>query len=290
MTARSSDRLAGRLVGTSLAASVLLATVLTAAYVAYASKLALAQAADSLSDVLTGGALLWALRVSLQPPDEDHPFGHQGAQPVAALVVAVLVGVLAVEVVVEAAQTLLAGSRVLLAWPLAVALGAKVVVKLVLLLLARPRGREGSVLRAFRVDARNDVLLGVTSIAGFFAARYLELKALDAWLAIPIGIWIFVSGMMLGLENMRYLMGSAPPKDRQNELASIAGTVTGVSRVESLKARFHGSDIHVWIEIRVDAGLPIAEAHDVGEAVEHRILQEPDVCDVVVHVDADRRA
>lgn len=290
MAARSSERLARRLVVASLSASVLLAVALGAAYFAYDSELALAQAADSFADLLTGGALFWALHVSLQPPDENHPFGHQGAQPVAALVVATLVGVVAVEVVVNAVQTLIGGSRVLLAWPLAAALGAKVAFKSGLLALARPREREGSVLRAFRVDARNDVLLGLTSIAGFFAAKYVGLKALDAWLAIPVGLWIFVSGSLLGLENMRYLMGTAPPKERQRDLASIAGTVEGVSRVESLKARFHGNDIHVWIEIHVDAELPIAAAHDVGEAVEQRVMEEPDVCDVMVHVDADRRA
>ena len=43
---------------------------------------------------------------------------------------------------------------------------------------------------------------------------------------------------------------------------------------------------HVWVEIRVDPQLTVGQAHDLGEAVERRLLAREGVCDAVVHVDA----
>jgi len=281
--------MAPRILFASLVVSMLLSAFLWTAYLGYQSNLALAQAVDSLSDLLTGGALLWALHVSQLPPDDDHPFGHHSAEPIAALVVAVLVGVMAVEVGLEAVDTLRTHSHAELPGLLAVVLGAKVVAKGLLLLFAGPRAGEGSVLQAFRVDARNDVLIGVVSLVGLAVARYGARPSLDAWLAIPLAMWIFYSGIHLGIENLRLLMGVAPPIERRETLAAIAAKVALVRHVAALKARHHGNHLHVWIEIHVDPELSVGSAHDVGEAVEQRLLQEPDVASVTAHVDADLR-
>ena len=91
-----------RLTAASAALSVALAGALGGAHVVFASQLALAQAADSLLDVLTAAALAWAVRVASRPPDPGHPAGHHRAEPLAALLTAVVAGGLALEVVREA--------------------------------------------------------------------------------------------------------------------------------------------------------------------------------------------
>ena len=59
------------------------------------------------------------------------------------------------------------------------------------------------------------------------------------------------------------------------------------TRVEDFKARYDGSELHMWLEIRVSPDLTLRDAHDIGEGVERRLLQEADVCGATVHVDAD---
>lgn len=262
--------------------------VLAFAFVTYDSQLALAQAADSLADFLTAGALVWAITISRRPADEDHPFGHQVAQPIAALVVAVFAGVLAAEVMREAITALVTGDVAVVTPTLLAAIGSKAVVKLGFVAVARRalRQRRSPALVAFYVDARNDVLVGTGSVVGLALAKPLGVPALDAWLAIPIALWVAWSGVTLGLENANLLMGSAPDPTRLQTLEVVATRTPGVRRVASLKARHHGEDIHLWLEIHVDPQLTIRQAHDIGEAVEHRLLEELDVCRADVHVDA----
>lgn len=275
-----------RVIGASVGASALLFGVLGAAYLTFGSELALAQAADSLADVLTASALIWAIRLSERPPDRDHPFGHQSAQPIAALVVSVLTGVLAAEVLREAIGAIVARETPQVTVTLLAVLGSKAALKAVFAGLALRR-RRAPALYAFFIDARNDVVLGVTSVVGLGLSRWLDAPTLDAWLAIPVAGWIAWSGVSLGRENASLLMGAMPSADRIQVVRSLAAATPGVRSVASVQARHHGNEIHVWLEIHVDPELTVRQGHDIGEDVERRLLLEEDIYRADVHIDAE---
>jgi cation diffusion facilitator family transporter len=280
--------MASRLLLASSLVSVALLVGLGLAWLATGSALALAQAVDSLSDALTGLGLMWALRLSRKPPDDEHHYGHHGAQPIAALVVAMLVGGLALEVAMHAIDALVSGAVPALGWPVAAAIGGKAAIKLAFVRLASDREllRQNAALRAFRVDAASDVVVGTASLLGLAAAQYGELPSLDAWLALPVAGWIGVSGFRLARESIELLMGTAPPRPWQDELRAAVASMPGVLAVANLRARSFGDGTHVWVEIHVDPQLTVGQAHDLGEAVEQRLLEREGICDAVVHVDA----
>lgn len=278
----------GRLLLASSGVSVALLAALGLAFAATGSKLALAQAADSLADALTGLGLLWALRLSLRPADEEHPYGHHGAQPIAALVVAMLVGALALEVFLNSIGALRSGQAATLSWSVAGALLTKVVIKAGFVGLAsKPELlRANAALRAFRLDALSDVVVGLVSLLGFLGARFGGWPMLDAWLALPVAVWIGVSGLMLAKESVDLLMGTAPSREWQDGLVRDLLDRPEVRAVTDVKARSFGDHTQVWVEIRVDPHLTVGEGHDIGEAVEAYLLERPEVADAVVHVDA----
>lgn len=265
-----------------------LAAGLFAAWVAFESQLALAQAADSLVDMLTAAALWWAVRISRAPPDDDHPVGHHAAEPLGALLVAVFAGALAVEVSTSAIEALKTGATPQLDPILAVAFAIKVVAKVFISrsAFAHDRQRSSPALRAIGVDSRNDVLVGCVALVGFVAARYGN-PSVDAWLALPLAVWIGVAAVLLGMENVRLLMGEAAPPERRAELEAIANQVDGVRRAHSLRAHHRGSGIMVWVQVAVDPKLSVDRGHDIGEAVEELLGREVDVIDVFAHVDIE---
>lgn len=283
-----SAHIASRITGASILVSALLALPLFAAYLWLDSKLALAQAADSFTDSFTASALLYSLRVGAAPADPEHPRGHGRAEPIAALVAAVLAGVVAIEVAREAITAMGGAQRPNMHAALAVIFGAKVIAKIAIMLLAgRHHRNSGSpALHALEIDARNDVLMGVLSLVGFFAARY-GWAGWDAWLALPVACWIAAAGVMLANENIRLLMGEAPGQARQDALADIARQVPGVESVHALVARYDGTQLDVALHVVVDETLTLRAAHDIGEAVEARLMEEDDVLHAMVHVDVD---
>lgn len=274
-----------RLTYASIAGSLAMSIALLLVHFAFGSQLALAQAADSISDMLAGAALVWAVRQAAQPADDDHPLGHARAEPLAALVVAVLAGVLSVEVLRTAVVALATGAQAELDWPVAVAFLAKIVFKGTIAALAsRALARRANpALDALRVDARNDVLVGSVALVGYALARW-QMPAVDSVLAIVIAIYVGFAGVRLARENVGLVMGAAAPADRKHELARIAAQVDGVRAVDELVATWSGASLHVHVEIAVPPTMPIHAAHDIAHAVEARLGREDDVARVVVHV------
>ncbi len=282
----STSRSQGLLSLTSLTFSAALVCGLFVVYLRLNSQLALAQAADSLLDVFTAGVLAFAIRVASLPRDENHPFGHSRAEPVGALIAAVIAGVLAIEVARSAISALVLGSVPNLEWPLAALFGGKLAFKGVIALIGwrMLKSGAGPGVAALTVDARNDVLINSVALAGFFGAR-AGWPQLDAWLALPSVLWIGWSGWRLAADNIRLLMGEAPPVERQDELIAIARACLGVKDVPALRAQHMGTRLHVHIEIAVEESLTIRQSHDIGEAVRERLEAEPDVGHVTVHID-----
>ena len=267
----------------SVAGSFVLVLALLAIRVLFHSQLALAQAADSASDVLAGSVLAWAVRVASRPPDADHPLGHRRAEPIAALVIAVLAGALAVEVGQQAIDAIGGGARALLEWPVAAVFAAKVVFKAGIALFAR-RTSGSPALDALATDARNDVLVGVVALLGFAGGRW-GWPAIDAWLALAVAAYVAYSGVRLARDSVGILMGEAAPEARRAELERVVASVIGVVRVDATTVTRHGDALEVDTEIAVDGTLSLARAHAIGHAVQARLTEEPDVVRARVHVD-----
>jgi cation diffusion facilitator family transporter len=256
------------------------------AYWAFGSQLALAQAADSSMDVITAGVLAWTVAVAAQSPDKEHPFGHSRAEPIGALVVAVIAGVLAFEVGRNAVEALMDQRPVTADWTLVGVFAAKSVFKTVIFTFSSMtfRRTRSPAMRALVVDARNDVMVSVLAITGFFGMR-AGLPALDAWLALPVALWIAWTGFELARDNIRYLMGEAPSETRQDELRLLASGVPGVEAAHDLRAQFIGTVLQVHVHIVVKPDISVLQAHDIGEAVRVKLESEEDVGHCSVHID-----
>lgn len=274
------------LVATSVIGSALLAVGLAVVARWSGSQLVLAQAADSTSDALAGTMLALAARTSGRDPDPAHPRGHRAAEPIAALVVAVLAGVLATEVARSAIETLVSGERAVLGGAALAGLGIKMALKTIVVVLARRLDphRASPVLDALRIDAQNDVLVGVVSIAGLLLASR-SLPALDGVLALGVAAYVAFSGVRLARDNVVLLMGASAPSERVSELREKARAVDGVRAIGRLIATFHGAVLHVEVDVGLDAALSLAEAHRIAHAVEAVMLAEPDVERAVIHVE-----
>ncbi len=274
------------LVWTTLGLNVALCAASFGVYALSGSRLVLAQAIDSLNDLVAGAVLAWSARIGARPRDQDHPFGHERAEPIGALVLAVLTGVLAFAVLRSALGALVTGDHPQLSRIVALVLGVKLAVKLLWWLRLRRRqpGLRSSALDATIVDTRNDVLACASSLLGYALSRAGWLAA-DAVLALPIAVYIGWSGFRLARENVGYLMGAAPSDDVLDDLRRRAAAVRGVTAVGDLRCQFQGRTLSVLVDIVVPEGASISAGHDIGVEVQHALERHELVAEAFVHVD-----
>lgn len=262
-------------------------------YVTTSSKLVLAQAADSLLDVGANAVVAFAARVSRRPPDLEHLYGHQRAEPISAFAVAVVIIVVAVEVFVTAIEALATSSYPDADIAIAIVLGAKGGVKLgvILAILALTSFRPSSDVGLYTlfVDTRSDVVTCVASLGGFGLTSYGYGWA-DGALAVLVSIYVAWSGLSLARANLAYLMGGAPSPEVMEELSRIAGAVPGVTDVGRIRAQFLGTELQVDVRVVIPADVLATEVHDVSVEVQRALEADSRVSIAFVHVDTEETA
>jgi cation diffusion facilitator family transporter len=277
---------ARRVVGITFALNVVLCVGHFLVFWLSGSQLVLAQGADSLMDLAVGVVLMVSVHVGAQPRDENHPFGHDRAEPVGALVTAVLAAVLAVEVARSAGAALYHHETPVIDLPVFAVLGTKLVTKVILLLavLRIRRGQGSQAVDATHLDTLNDVLTTSSSLIGALLVRQGWPLA-DAVLALPVAAYIGKNGYRLARESLRYLMGEAPAAPVREELRAKAAAVAGVLAVPNLRAHYVGSVLHVEVTLLIAAGSSAAEGHDIGLDVQKVLEADKRVGEVFVHID-----
>lgn len=271
----------------AIAGNSLLFLVKGAAGLASGSIALISDALNSLVDVATSIGISYSVEVGRRGPDEDHPFGHQRAEPLAALGVAIFTGILGFSVGRAAVERLIAGAAQIRMpfW----ALGALLVSMVGNLLLAKYLRRRGEALDspailANAVECENDIGTSFAALVGV-AGSALGWAPIDPLAGIVVGAWIVVGGYRFGRQNIDYLMGKSPTPELLDHVRRSAVGVHGVKGVHDVRGHYVGHRIHVEVHIEVDQELSTRQSHDVGGMVREAIEEHGAIDRAFVHVD-----
>lgn len=244
-------------------------------------------ALNSLVDVVASIGIAYSVAVAHREPDEDHPFGHGRAEPLAALGVAIFTAILGFSVGRAAFERLLGGAEPIrmAGW----ALGALAVSMVGNLLLARYLRRRGErfdspAILANAVECENDIWVSVAAFIGV-AGSALGWAPVDPLAGIVVGAWIVVGGYRFGRTNIDYLMGKSPPPELVESIRAAALGVPGVIGVHDVRGHHVGHRVHVEVHVEVDQELRTRHSHDLGGAARHAIEALPTIDRAFVHVD-----
>lgn len=251
----------------------------------------IADAIESIADIL-GSAVIWGgLHIGARPADENHPYGHGKAEALAALVVAVLVFAAGIGIGVKAVDQLISPHHPPAPWTLIV-LVVVVVVKTTMFLIVRKAGRQAGS-SAARVDAWHHWSDALTSIAAFVGILVswvggAGFERADPIAALFASLIIVFNAILLFRAPVRDLMDEEPA-DVVRRARALAETVSGIVLIEKVGARTSGNrhwvDMHVW----VDPEMSVTAAHDISHRVKDAVRTGlPSVADVLVHIEPAR--
>ena len=280
-------RRARRATLTGIAGNTLLFAVKGAIGVASGSIALLSDAFNSLVDVVASVAIWYSVRVADRAPDADHPFGHQRAETIAALGVAIFTAILGFEIGRAAVERLIAGPRpiALAGWAIG-ALGFSMAGNLALARYLRHRGEEleSPAILANAVECENDIWTSLAALVGVVAA-VVGAEVLDPLAGIVVGIWIVWGGYRFGRQNIDYLMGKSPGQELVERIRSLALESRGVRGVHDVRAHYVGHRIHAEVHVEVDQELTTRQSHDVGGTVRAALERLPGIDRAFIHVD-----
>lgn len=241
---------------------------------------------NSLTDIVASAIVLVSVRSSHRSPDAGHPFGHARAQPLAGLVVAILTGIVGFEIITQSIGRLVGGQSIQPGLLPILLLAGVMVVKLAMHIVARVTATrtKSTALMASATDHRNDVLISAAVILGVGASN-LGFPIFDPVAAIAVGAWIIFAGFRIGRDNMKYLMGEAPPAELVQRIKDIAHGIEGVLGLNDVFAHYVGTSVQIEVHINVDSRLSIERAHSIGKEVQRAIEDMEEVSRAFIHID-----
>ncbi|MBI5562184.1 MAG: cation transporter [Deltaproteobacteria bacterium] len=246
----------------------------------------ISDALNSLQDIAASVATFICVKLSGKEADEGHQFGHGRAEPIAGLIIAVLAGILGFEVIRASVGRLITGEKTEITAFTFIVPVVTMVTKGFMGWHFRAVGREiGSpALAATATDSFMDVFVSLAVLVGIVGARF-GYAFLDPGAALAISAWIMYAGYTIGMENIAYLMGEAPPPALMEEIRSAALSVEGVKAINTVRAHYVGNFIHVEIHIEVDKDLPTIDSHAIGKRVERKAEAIGAIEKTFVHID-----
>ncbi|XP_052176518.1 metal tolerance protein 4 [Diospyros lotus] len=243
---------------------------------------------DSLLDLIAGG-ILWFTHLSMKDINiYKYPIGKLRMQPVGIIIFAAVMATLGFQVLVQAAEQLIKDEPsekmnwVQLTWLYAIMLTATAV-KLALWIYCR--SSTNKIVRAYAKDHYFDV---VTNVVGLVAA---VMGDKFYWWIDPVGAIVLAAYTISNWsgtvhENAVSLVGqSAPPEVLQKLTYLVLRHHPQIKRVDTVRAYTFGVLYFVEVDIELPEDLPLKEAHAIGESLQIKIEELPEVERAFVHLD-----
>lgn len=255
------------------------------------SKALVADAVHSASDVAGSLAVYIGLRAAKAPPDEDHPYGHGKAESIAAIIVAVLLMLVGVEIGRSAIESFFKPIEA----PKAIAIVAVVVSIIVKEGMFRYKYKLGKQLNsdALIVNAyehRSDVYSSLAALVGISAAvvggklgiGWLEYA--DPVTGLVVAIFIIKMAWSLGKESIHNTLDHVLHDEDTEEFKNVVRSVPGVMKLDVLHAREHGHYVIIDLKLSVDPNITVEEGHRIGKLVKKKLMENKNVQNVLVHI------
>jgi len=284
MTRASALRRVGLVV---LGANAVLFLLKGAVYLETGSLAVGSEAINSLADAAYSLVVVGGLYLTTRPPDFEHPHGHERIEPFVSLFVAVGIFVAGGAVLWQAGTALLGGSvEVARGYAAAAVLVGGAVTKYALYRYCLGVGNEQNspALVATALDNRNDILTAGAALVGVVGSQ-IGYPVLDPIAAAVVAVGILYTGVEVVRDNVRYLVGAAPPEDLRAEIVRRALAHPDVEGAHDVIAHYVGPEIDVSLHIEVEGDRTLREAHDIETEVMEAIRDLPEIDDVFVHVD-----
>jgi cation diffusion facilitator family transporter len=228
-------------------------------------------ALESTINVVAAGAAFVALRVSAQPADSNHPYGHHKAEYFSAVFEGVLVVVAAFSIFRSAYLGFLAPKP--LEAPiigLAINAGASFINGVwAWLLLSWGRRWQSPALVADGRHVMADVLTSGGVIIGVALVSATGWLVLDSIVAMLVGVNILWSGFKMVREGAGGLMDEAPPPEMVARIKELIGQhADGAIEVHDVRTRHAGRMTFIDFHLVVPGNIRVAEAHEICDRIE----------------------
>jgi cation diffusion facilitator family transporter len=251
----------------------------------------IADATESTTDIFASLLVLFGIKYSNRPADDNHPYGHGRAEP---LITFLVVGFLITSATIIGYESIIniqTPHELPKPWTLFV-LGAIIIWKEYSFRLVMKRSKEtnSSSLKADAWHHRSDALTSVAAFIGISIALFLGkgYEAADDWAALFASVFILYNSYLIFRPALGEIMDEHLYDDLVEEIRNVSHQVDGIIDTEKCFIRKAGMKYHVDLHARVNGTITVKEGHDLSHKLKDTLKEKiPELGHVLIHIEPD---
>ena len=278
-----------RAAAVSIASNALLIMLKLAAAAITGSIAILTEAAHSSIDLIASVVAFYSVRKADEPADEDHPYGHQKVENLAAAIEGMLILLGAGIIVFESTRRLAQGAEVESIGVGIAVIAFSALANLVVsgYLYRRAKATDSPALEGDAAHLRADAFTSTGVLAGLALVEITGIQEIDSITALLVAVAIVVAGVRILNRSSRVLVDEALPPEELDAVGQAiedhgAPEVVGFHK---LRARRAGSRRYVDLHVQFRAGTTLQRAHLISHELQNAIRSRLRGADVLIHLE-----
>ena len=249
----------------------------------------IADAIESTTDIFSSLLVLFGLKYSSKPADDNHPYGHGRAEPLITFMVVVFLVVSAGVIAHDSIRNI--GTPHELPKPFIIPILIAIIAWKEIsyrLVIKKSRETNSSSLKADAWHHRSDAITSVKALIGVSIALYFGkgYESADDWAALFASLFIFYNSYLIFRPALGEIMDEHLYDDVAEKIKTVSLEVEGVIDTEKCHIRKTGMKYYVDLHARVDAHISVREGHDISHALKDHLKQEiPELASILIHIE-----
>lgn len=259
------------------------------------SSVLVADAVNSLSDMITDIVVLVGSQFWGQPPDDEHPYGHAKIETMITLFIGIAVFLVGFGLVYGAIQSIvdiIQGEAVLSpTWlPFVIAI-VTIVIKCFLYRLTLRVGLriKSTAVIANAKNHQSDVWASIPAAIAIGLCLLLgnQYAFLDPVGAVVVSVMIMYASWEIIRPTFGILLDGGTSKEQRDKISETILSFPEVRNFEKLRTRLQGpSGLAVDVHVRVDGAMSVLDSHELTRKMTRKLLDEnPNILEVTIHIE-----
>ncbi len=248
----------------------------------------LAQAADSIFDLVAGIITFSAINIATKPADSEHPYGHGKVEDIAGVVQGVLIFVAGVTIIYSSIIRIIEGASIEMAEMGIAVMLISIIVSIFLSrhLIKVAKATESIALEANAKNISADIYSAIAVLVGMLIVKLTNMSIFDSAIAICVALYILKISYDTIRKPTAALLDSKLPHAQE---VSITDCINNhrheIVDFHALRTRRSGSELYVDLHLVMSKDISLEEAHGICDQIEAEITLKLPQSNVVIHAE-----
>ena len=245
----------------------------------------IADAFNSASDILASLMTFIGSKISSEPKDEDHNFGHGKAEYIFSLFISITMLLVSLKLLVDSLIRLVNKSYFEFSWILIIVCILTIITKLSLYIYTKILYKKYNsiLLKSNYKDHKNDCIVTTFTLISILFG-YFGIYLVDSIVGIGISIWIFITGLGIFIESYNVLMDVSLDTQTKETIMNLVKEHDEIKNCYNLYCTPMGYRYLVIFTIAVDGNMSTYDSHALANHLEKDVETLDKIEKAVVHV------